>query len=64
MPLQPIEPEDSRIEHKYAVLNGYTYHYLYGLPPSGQAKATIFLVSALCLTYDLPVAKPGRPLVV
>lgn len=46
MPLQPIDPvSDSRIEHKTAVLNGYTYHYLYGAPPGGKYKATVFLVS-------------------
>lgn len=33
---------DSRIEHKTAVLNGRTYHYLFGSPK--DFKATIFLI--------------------
>lgn len=45
MSLRPIEPEDSRIQHKTAVLNGNSYHYLYGIPPSGKFRATVFLVS-------------------
>ena len=46
MSLQPIEPEgDSRVAHKTAVLNGNTYHYLYGEPNGGKFKATVFLVS-------------------
>jgi hypothetical protein len=44
MSLQPIEPDDSRIEHKTATLNGNVYHYLYGAPPGGKYKATVFLV--------------------
>ncbi|KAF2001615.1 alpha/beta-hydrolase [Amniculicola lignicola CBS 123094] len=45
MAFQPIDPEsDSRIEHKTAVLNGLTYHYLYGVPPGGSFKATVFLI--------------------
>lgn len=46
MSLRPIAPVDSRVEHKTAVLNGYSYHYLYGVPPGGKFKATIFLVSS------------------
>jgi hypothetical protein len=56
MSLQPIGPEDSRIEHKTALLNGITYHYLYGVPKNGQVKATIFLVS-FWSTHHLPVVK-------
>jgi len=43
--LQPIDPvEDSRVEHKTAVLNGNTYHYLYAVPKSGKWEGTVFLV--------------------
>lgn len=49
MPTQPIDPvSDSRIAHKTAVLNGYTYHYLYAEPQSGSYSQTVFLV---CLSY-------------
>lgn len=45
MPVQPIDPvSDSRIEHKTAKLNGYTYHYLYAVPKSGQWTDTVFLI--------------------
>jgi soluble epoxide hydrolase/lipid-phosphate phosphatase len=45
MTIQPIDPTgDSRITHKTAVLNGYTYHYLYAEPKSGQYSQTMFLV--------------------
>lgn len=48
--LQPIAPEgDDRIEHKTAVLNGNTYHYLYGVPKGGKFAETVFLVSMECL---------------
>jgi hypothetical protein len=41
----PIKPgTDPRIEHKSAVLNGHTYHYLYAVPPSGKYTHTVFLV--------------------
>ncbi|KAF2657222.1 alpha/beta-hydrolase [Lophiostoma macrostomum CBS 122681] len=43
MPLQPITPTDSRIQHKTAVLSGYTYHYLHGVPVAKQ-KGTVFLI--------------------
>lgn len=43
---QPIRPNgDERIQHKTAVLNGYTYHYLYAVPNSGKWSDTVFLVS-------------------
>lgn len=46
MPIQPIDPTgDSRIQHKTAVLNGHTYHYLYAEPQSGTWSETVFLVS-------------------
>lgn len=45
MPLRPIDPEDARVEHKTAVLNGNSYHYLYGVPAGGKFHATVFLVS-------------------
>lgn len=45
MSLQPIRPfADERVQHKTAVLNGYTYHYLYATPPSGKWSDTVFLV--------------------
>ncbi|OAL48395.1 alpha/beta-hydrolase [Pyrenochaeta sp. DS3sAY3a] len=45
MPVQPIDPvSDSRIEHKTATLNAYTYHYLYAVPKSGQWTETVFLI--------------------
>ncbi|KAK8191702.1 epoxide hydrolase-like protein [Phyllosticta capitalensis] len=41
----PIDPiSDPRVEHKTTVLNGHTYHYIFGVPKSGQFKATIVLV--------------------
>ncbi|KAK7537790.1 epoxide hydrolase-like protein [Phyllosticta citricarpa] len=41
----PIDPvSDPRVEHKTTVLNGRTYHYILGVPKSGQFKATIVLV--------------------
>ncbi|KAF2735951.1 alpha/beta-hydrolase [Polyplosphaeria fusca] len=61
MSLQPIEPTgDPRIDHKTAVLNGYTYHYLYGVPPGGQYKATVFLIHgwpdlSLGWRYQIPL---------
>jgi soluble epoxide hydrolase / lipid-phosphate phosphatase len=46
MPVEPIDPvTDTRIVHKTAVLNGYTYHYLYAAPKNGQYTHTVFLVS-------------------
>ncbi|KAF2634599.1 alpha/beta-hydrolase [Massarina eburnea CBS 473.64] len=45
MPLQPIDPaSDTRVEHRTSLVNGYTYHYLYGEPASGDYKATVFLI--------------------
>jgi hypothetical protein len=42
---QPIRPfADERVQHKTAVLNGHTYHYLYATPPSGKWSDTVFLV--------------------
>ncbi|KAF2270141.1 alpha/beta-hydrolase [Lojkania enalia] len=61
MPLQPIDPKlDSRVEHRSAVLNGCTYHYLYGLPPGRQFKATVFLIHgwpdlSLGWRYQIPL---------
>ncbi|KAF2277774.1 alpha/beta-hydrolase [Westerdykella ornata] len=43
--IRPIDPDgDSRVEHKTAVLNGNTYHFLYGVPPGGTFHATVFLI--------------------
>lgn len=45
MSVQPIRPNgDERIQHKTAVLNGFTYHYLYAVPNSGKWIDTVFLV--------------------
>lgn len=45
MSLPPIRPfADERVQHKTAVLNGHTYHYLYATPPSGKWSDTVFLV--------------------
>ncbi|KAL6704870.1 hypothetical protein ACN47E_007553 [Coniothyrium glycines] len=45
MPIRPIDPDnDTRITHKTAHLNGYTYHYLYAVPPSGKWTQTVFLI--------------------
>jgi hypothetical protein len=45
MPVQPIDPvSDPRVEHKFAKLNGYNYHYLYAVPQSGEYTHTVFLV--------------------
>ncbi|KAJ4346040.1 hypothetical protein N0V95_005773 [Ascochyta clinopodiicola] len=44
MSVQPIRPVgDERIQHKTAVLNGHTYHYLYAVPNSGKWTDTVFL---------------------
>ena len=61
MPLQPIVPKgDSRIEHKTAVLNGSTYHYLYGVPQGRKFKQTVFLVSTyLYLAFPIDVNTAG-----
>ena len=45
MALNPIKfPEDPRIQHKYANLNGYRYHYLLGEPKAKTWKGTVLLV--------------------
>ncbi|KAL1655739.1 hypothetical protein SLS61_001763 [Didymella pomorum] len=45
MSVQPIRPNgDERIQHKTAVLNGFTYHYLYAVPNSGKWIDTVFLI--------------------
>jgi len=60
-PTQPIDPvSDSRIQHKTAVLNGYTYHYLYAAPTSGQYSQTVFLIHgwpdlSMGWRYQIPV---------
>jgi len=47
---KPIDPEsDSRVQHKTALLNGYTYHYLYAEPNSGTWNNTVFLVRVLAI---------------
>ncbi len=46
MAVPPIDPvSDSRVQHKTAKLNGYTYHYLYAVPQSGEYVGTVMLVS-------------------
>ncbi|KAG9189736.1 soluble epoxide hydrolase / lipid-phosphate phosphatase [Alternaria panax] len=45
MPVQPVDPvSDPRIEHRYAILNGQKYHYLYAVPQSGEYQHTVFLI--------------------
>jgi soluble epoxide hydrolase/lipid-phosphate phosphatase len=52
MPTQPIDPvSDPRITHKTAVLNGYTYQYLYAEPKSGNYTQTVFLVRSSFLIF-------------
>ncbi|KAF1917263.1 Alpha/Beta hydrolase protein [Ampelomyces quisqualis] len=61
MPTQPIDPvSDARIQHKTAVLNGYTYHYLYAEPKSGQYGRTVFLIHgwpdlSMGWRYQIPI---------
>ncbi|KAF2477393.1 alpha/beta-hydrolase [Lindgomyces ingoldianus] len=61
MPLEPINPvSDPRIERKTAVLNGFTYHYLYGVPPGEKLIATVFLIHgwpdlSLGWRYQIPL---------
>jgi hypothetical protein len=44
-PTLPIAlPDDPRVEHRFAKLNGVQYHYLYAEPSGGKWRATIFLV--------------------
>src|ERR1700739_4485602 len=44
-PTLPIAlPDDPRVKHRFATLNGVKYHYLYAEPSGGKWKATIFLV--------------------
>ncbi|EON64504.1 hypothetical protein W97_03737 [Coniosporium apollinis CBS 100218] len=45
MAIEPIDPfSDSRVTHETAKVNGYTYHYILGVPQNGQYKATVFLI--------------------
>ena len=60
MPIQPIDPvSDSRIQHKTTVLNGYTYHYLYAEPESGQYSQTAFLVRGF-LVFLISITAGGN----
>jgi hypothetical protein len=44
-PTLPIAlPDDPRVEHRFAKLNGVQYHYLYAEPSGGKWRATVFLV--------------------
>jgi hypothetical protein len=44
-PTLPIAlPNDPRVEHRFAKLNGVRYHYLYAEPSGGKWRATVFLV--------------------
>jgi hypothetical protein len=46
VPTLPIAlPDDPRVEHRFAQLNGVRYHYLYAEPSGGKWRATVFLVS-------------------
>jgi soluble epoxide hydrolase/lipid-phosphate phosphatase len=42
-PLDKLTPTDTRVAHKFAILNGHQYHYLQADPPS-PPRATIFLI--------------------
>jgi hypothetical protein len=43
-PTLPISlPEDPRVEHRFAQVNGIRYHYLYA-EPAEKWRATVFLV--------------------
>ncbi|KAI5194132.1 hypothetical protein E4T39_08775 [Aureobasidium subglaciale] len=44
MSVEKIAPNDSRISHCEAVLNGQTYHYILGIPEHQAFSATIFLI--------------------
>jgi len=61
MSIQPIAPEgDDRIEHKTALLNGNTYHYLFGVPADGKFTQTVFLIHgwpdcSLGWRYQIPL---------
>jgi hypothetical protein len=47
-PTLPITlPDDPRVEHRSATLNGVKHHYLYAEPSGGKWKATICLVGRL-----------------
>ncbi|KAF2763482.1 alpha/beta-hydrolase [Pseudovirgaria hyperparasitica] len=58
--IKPIKPySDPRVQHKTAVLNGQTYHYLFGRPYNGPVRGTIFLVHgwpdlAIGWRYQIP----------
>lgn len=46
----PIDlPNDDRIQHRYALLNGTKYHYLYAEPKTGSYQYTVFLVSLIVI---------------
>ncbi|GAB7346023.1 hypothetical protein MBLNU457_4794t1 [Dothideomycetes sp. NU457] len=54
-----ITPNDPRITHKYATLNGKKYHYILAIPESGDYRATIFLIHgfpdlAFAWRYQIP----------
>jgi hypothetical protein len=42
---EPIDlPNDPRVQHRYALLDGIKYHYLYAEPKNREATHTVFLV--------------------
>jgi hypothetical protein len=42
---QPIGlPNDPRVQHRYSILNGIKYHYLYAEPKNEEPRETVFLV--------------------
>jgi len=61
MPVRPIDPEgDSRIEYRNANVRGCNYRYMYGVPPGGKWKATVFLIHgwpdlAMGWRYQIPM---------
>lgn len=43
--IRPINPySDDRVTHEFATLNGRKYHYVHGMPKSGEPKATILCI--------------------
>ncbi|KAH6625736.1 Alpha/Beta hydrolase protein [Boeremia exigua] len=45
MPVDSIRPgDDPRVQHRYAVLNGVKYHYLYAEPEGGKWSDTVVLI--------------------
>jgi hypothetical protein len=49
---EPIDlPNDPRVQHRYALLNGVKYHYLYAEPKNGEVRVTVVLVCIMALLF-------------